>query len=122
MSATTIVVAPEYFSIFVSGAWRVNVPLQVNKLGILANRECIRVPCLYWNDGDTKVTLGTFAEVDPGTKPDFDDMLDTPRREVILSDAHSTELARKSVDTKRTRIRIWINHPTEPDEVTIAIG
>jgi len=46
----------------------------------------------------------------------------TPNRRVILLDANDDDIATVPVPGLVTRIRIWINHPTEPDEVTIAIA
>jgi hypothetical protein len=49
-------------------------------------------------------------------------MLNTPDNKIIVSDANEPEMAKASVPTTRTRIRIWVNRPTEPDEVLIAWG
>ena len=54
--------------------------------------------------------------------PDFDDLLETSTQEVILTDANGTEYAKASVPDLLTRVRIWINHPTEPDKVVIGLG
>jgi hypothetical protein len=49
-------------------------------------------------------------------------MLETPNKVVLLFDAEVDEFMSIRVPTSQTRIRVWINHPTEPDEVIIAAG
>jgi hypothetical protein len=122
MNTIVVVTAPDYLSFYVAGSRRAKTPLQANVHGILANEECIRVPCLYWNDGDTTITLGSAKDVDPGRTPDFDGLLDTPEGEVMVSDTDDPRLAAYPTVEGLTRIRIWINHPTEPDEVVIGVG
>ncbi len=40
----------------------------------------------------------------------------------MLYDANTPRLGAFPVADTRTRIRIWINHPSEPDEVVIGVG
>jgi hypothetical protein len=122
MPPQTIIVAPEYLSFYISGKSEFKVPLDHEHHRIIATQDCINVPCLYWNDGDTTITLGAFSELTPESEPEFDGMLNTPDNKIIVSDANEPEMAKASVPTTRTRIRIWVNRPTEPDEVLIAWG
>jgi hypothetical protein len=71
-------------------------------------------------DGETKITLGP----PPKTKdrPAFDGFLDTPRRKVGVWTVEWEKLLETSVPTTRTRIRVWTNHPTEPDDVHVGVG
>jgi hypothetical protein len=73
-------------------------------------------------DGETKITLGEVRHVNPGIDPAFDDMLETPDRAVVVSTVERVTLIQALVPTARTRVRIWTNHPTEPDEVIIGLG
>lgn len=50
--------------------------------------------------------------------PDYDGLLDTPHRLMMLSDA-LPDIAGIPVRSQSTRIRIWVNHPTQPDHVVI---
>lgn len=122
MTSKTLTIAPEYLSFYIAGSHEVEVPLDMDKRGIVSSEECIKVPCLYWNDGDTLVTVGDVGDVNAASSPAFDGLLATPHGGVLLFDANSPELLRWPVTGMRTRIQIWINHPTEPDEITIAIG
>ncbi len=40
----------------------------------------------------------------------------------MVSDTDDPRLAAYPTVEGLTRIRIWINHPTEPDEVVIGVG
>lgn len=81
------------------------------------------VPALYWNVGDTAITVGPYSELPetPGN-PDYDGMLATPERKVLLFDVELPDILSMTVPETETRIRIWINHPTEPDQVVIGLG
>ena len=48
--------------------------------------------------------------------------LDTPRRKVAVWTVEWKKLLETRVPTTRTRIRVWINHPTEPDDVYVGVG
>lgn len=122
MPIQKVTVAPEYVSFYVAGKLNVQVPLDHEHRRIAATSDCINVPCLYWNDGDTTITLGSFNEVNRRDEPAFDGILNTPDNKIILFDAIDPEMASAAVPTAQTRIRIWTNHPTQPDEVTIAFS
>lgn len=123
MTVKKVAVAPEYVSFYIAGVDDIRVPLDHDGRGIVASDQCINVGCLYWNEGDTTITLGPFEELTPQAKaPKFDSMLDTPEYRVVLSDANTPEILSMEVLGLRTRVRIWTNHPTEPDDVIIALG
>lgn len=123
MTLKKVVVAPEYLSFYIAGVDDIRVPLDHDRRGIVASDQCINVGCLYWNEGDTTITVGPFEELTvPAKPPKFDGMLDTPEYRVVLSDANMPEILSMEVLGLRTRIRIWTNHPTEPDNVIIGLG
>ena len=123
MTVKKVTVAPEYLSFYITGKWNIRIPLDHDRRGIVASEECINVGCLYWNDGDTTITLGRFKELpSQGRPPKFDGMLETPKHRVDLFDANMPEILTMEVPGVRTRVRIWTNHPTEPDDVVIALG
>lgn len=123
MTIKTVSVAPEYLSFYIAGVHKITVPLDHDRVGIVATEQCINVGCLYWNEGNTTITLGPFEELQPQkTPPKFDRMLDTPEYRVVISDAITPEMLTAVVPSIRTRVRIWTNHKTEPDDVIIALG
>ncbi|MEH6718854.1 MAG: hypothetical protein V7704_08245 [Aurantimonas endophytica] len=123
MPIRRVAVAPEYLGFYIAGTDAVRVPLDHERVGIVASEQCINVGCLYWNEGDTTITLGRFAELPtPARPPKFDGILDTPEHRVVLFDANIPEILAMTVPDVRTRVRIWTNHKTEPDDVIIALG
>lgn len=122
MSVKRITITPEYLNIYVAGHRKVKIPLHMDKQGIFSSPDCINIPALYWNDGDTHVTFGPSSEIIKAGQPDFDGILNTANKEIILFDALEPQFAIAQVPSEKTRIRIWMNHPTSPDQVTIAWG
>jgi hypothetical protein len=118
----TLTIAPEYLSIYVAGHRNVKIPLHMDKQGIFYSPDCINIPAIYWNEGDTHVKFGPASDVIEAGQPDFDGILNTVKKEIILFDAIEPQFAIAQVPSTETRIRIWINHPTSPDQVTIAWG
>jgi len=118
MVVKTFVIAPEYVSFYVAGRREVTPPIDFDYGRIAATRDCITVPSLYSNDGDTTVVVGPLSELNQTLAPDHDGLLDTPHRLLMLSDA-LIDIADIPVSSTRTHIRIWVNHPTQPDHVVI---
>lgn len=82
----------------------------------------IRISCLYCYDGDTTVTLGSAREIGLQTPPVFDGQIRTENQKIVVSTAHLDIVLSDDVPTTKTRVRIWENHPSEPDEIVIAHG
>jgi hypothetical protein len=122
MSVKKITITPEYLSIYVAGRRNVKIPLHMDRYGIFSSSDCINVPACYWSDGDTNVTFGPILEITEVRDPDFDGILNTPNNELILFDAIEPEFASAQVPSAKTRIRVWIDHPIEPENVVIAWG
>lgn len=123
MAVKSISVAPQYVSFYVAGSRDVDVPIAYGADGVFGTGECLVVTCLYWNDGETRITLGSFDELPPKSEPArFDGIIDTPQRKVLLFDVNMPEILSMNVPDTQTRLRIWTNHPTEPDDVVIALG
>lgn len=122
MSVKRITITPEYLSIYVAGRRNVKIPLHMDRQGTFASSDCINVPAYYWSDGDTNVTFGPISEITGIRKPDFDGILNTPNNELILFDAIEPEFASAHVPSTKTRVRVWIDHPIEPENVVIAWG
>jgi hypothetical protein len=73
-------------------------------------------------DGETEVTLGSSDEVDPGELPAFDATLETPNRAVVISTVEDETVFSAKVPNVETRVRIWVNHSTEPDRIIFGLG
>ncbi len=88
---------------------------------ILATASCVAVGCLMYLDGETEVVVGNPSEVAFGRAPAFDGMLETPSHTVVISTVELETVLQAAVPNVRTRIRIWVNHPTEPDKIGIGL-
>jgi hypothetical protein len=88
--------------------------------GIAATPSCIGVGCLMFLDGETKVTLGRSAPKwwSSGVRRISRYAASQGGR----MDHRVDKLLEASVPTTRTRIRVWTNHPTEPDDIYIGVG
>ena len=122
MTVQHLSIAPEYVSFYVAGRRNVRIPTHMDRRGVLSSKDCILIPALYWNDGDTHVTFGPASEIEEKRKPDFDGILNTPNNEIILFDANNPQFAISRVPSAKTRIRVWMDHPIEPENVVIAWG
>jgi hypothetical protein len=112
----------EYNSFYIAGSRNVDVPQAIGGAAFATNRHCINVGCRMWHDADIWIALGRPNEVHLAGKPALDWPILTPDRQVLLFDANHPELMRLPAGTNNTRIRVWTNHPTEPDEVIVVVG
>jgi hypothetical protein len=76
-----------------------------------------------WQDGDVTIELGEAAGLAATNElPRMGCVIDTPEGIVLLFDANHPELIPYRTGTARTRVRVWTNHDTEPDFVTVIVG
>jgi hypothetical protein len=122
MSVQRLSIAPEYVSFYAAGRRNVDIPVHMDRQGIYVSDDCVNIPAEYWYDGDTHVTLGPYSEVAEAREPDSDTILNTPNQELILFDANEPQYAIARVPHAKTRIRVWLDHPFAPTNVTIAYG
>jgi hypothetical protein len=66
--------------------------------------------------------LGPATELDPGEPPAFDGMLATPNRAIVVSTVERATVLETCVPDTRTRVRIWVDEPVEPDKVVVGFG
>ena len=115
-------VAPPNSLLFISDPDGGEAPEPIWGELILSTPSCISVGCLMFLDGETEVTLGAADEVNPGELPAFDAELETPNRAVAVWTVERETVLSAAVTTPQTRVRIWVNHPTEPDRVIVGLG
>jgi hypothetical protein len=89
--------------------------------GITATESDILVACYPEVEGETKITLGQGADVDPGYPPAFDSQLATPGRVVRVTDIVWKPLLETPVSAQITRIRIWKNAQQFADEIIVGV-
>lgn len=117
-----IKVSPPNSLLFVSGPGGGETPHITRGPRIWTTPTCIAVGCLAFMDGETEVSIGKAEEVDPGGLPAFDGFLETPNRSIIVSTVDRSPILDATVSNSRTRVRIWTNHPQEPDRIRIGLG
>jgi hypothetical protein len=72
-------------------------------------------------NGETEVTLGLVKDVGSGEIPVFEGELMTPNHEVAVRTILDERILQAHVLRSRTRVRIWVNHPSEPNKVIIGL-
>jgi len=114
-------IAPPNSLLFISDPNGGEAPDPVRGALVLSTPSCISVACLMWQDGKTEVSLGSDVEVDESWIAAFDGMLETPNRSVVVSTVEGDAVLEAYVPRTRTRVRIWVNRPSEPDKVSISL-
>jgi hypothetical protein len=116
----TIETIPDHWMVFVGDA-EGEIPEQMNAepYPLAYTSSCVVVPTVY-----NEVTRIALSDESSGLglatrEPVFDRVLATPSRRLVISDAAAVILLEMSVPTDRTRIQIWTNHPSEPDEIAV---
>lgn len=89
---------------------------------IWATRSCIIVACLCFMDGESELAVSGSASDAPSAVPVFDAVLDTPSRLFRVSTSESETLLRVPVRSHFTRVRVWTDHPREPQHILIVLG
>jgi hypothetical protein len=120
--STSIKIAPPNSLLLVSDREGGTVPEITRERRLWFTPSCIAIGCLAFMDGETEVTLANTRDVHSDNEPAFDGVLETPSRTVIVWTVERKTLLEAAVDGRRTRVRVWTNHPMEPDKVAIGLG
>jgi hypothetical protein len=115
----SIKIAPPNSLIGISDVKKGEVPNVDVETGISATETCILVGCWPEIDGETEITLGPAAEVDPGHPPAFDGRLQTPSGRLQVVTVDWRPLLTAVVVSAKTQIRIWTNRSRFPDKIVI---
>lgn len=73
-------------------------------------------------DGETEFILSDSTDDAPKADPAFDGVLDTPSKVVEVSTSEREILLYRKVPSHFTRVRIWTDHPTEPEHILVVLG
>jgi hypothetical protein len=96
-------------------------PERLRDSKITSTDSCVAICVRNAQDGDTEIILGPTREVDPGSPPAFQGVLKTPTSRVAVRSVVLETLLEVAVPKPMTQIRVWVNHPTEPDKVIIGV-
>jgi hypothetical protein len=89
---------------------------------IASTPSCIAVGCMSDSNGETEVTLASMPEFDHRERPAFEGELETPNRAVAVWTALRETVLQAPVSHVSTKVRVWVNHPTEPNKVIVGLG
>ena len=115
------VICPSNSLVIVSGGGPVDVPEDKPIEPVAASPSCLLVACMPEVDGDTELTMGSAAEVDPGYAPGFVGQLQTPRLRILVETVDDEIVFDQPVRSAVTQVRIWFSHPRWPDKVAIGV-
>lgn len=82
----------------------------------------ISVACLHEVDGEAELTLGPAEDVAPALDAEFDGMIETPSRKLVLTTVPGEQLLKANVPDTTTRVRVWRSHPVWAEKVVIGWG
>lgn len=120
--SSSIKIAPPNSLLFVSDRQGGVTPRITRGKSIWSTPSCVAVGCFTFADGPTAVTLGRSHEVATEGRAAFDGNLETPSGVVVVALVGGREILRATVSAPSTRVRVWTNHPHEPDDVIIGLG
>jgi hypothetical protein len=121
MPSSVKVAAPNAL-LLVSDVGGGNPPDKMRGALIASTPSCIAVGCMSDTIGKTQVTVGMMQELSPRDPPAFDGKLETPSRAVSIWTVEDETVLQTTVSHQKTRVRVWVNHPTEPNDVVIVLG
>ena len=107
---------------FITGSDTKDMPEIVRGSSIWSTPSCIAVGCKPDVDGETRIAIGASERVGFAAKPAFDGELQTPNQVVSVDIVPGKKVLEQPVSGTSTRIRIWVNHPVEPNDVAIGLG
>jgi hypothetical protein len=117
----TIKTAPANSLFFLedSGGGRRYPEIDQRHVRIWSTESFIIVGSLSFMDGETELTVSD-EDLPPGA-PVFDDMLETPSKVLQVSTSEDEILLRCDVKSNSTRVRVWTDHPSEPENIFVAL-
>lgn len=115
----SIKVAPPNSLIGISDVKKGEIPNFDVETGISATETCILIGCWPEIDGETEITLGPAAEIDPGCPPAFDGQLQAPSGRLQIVTVEWKPLLTAVATSSNTKIRIWTNRLRFPDRIVI---
>lgn len=89
---------------------------------IWPTEDCVAVGLMSFMDGMTEMIFGGRNSLAHATEPQFDGFIETPGRRLGVLTVHNKVVGQPVLVGLRTRIRIWTDHPTEPEKIDVVFG
>ena len=115
-------VAPPNSLVFISDSSGGEAPAPVWGAQILATASCVSIACYPEIEGKTEIVLSRADEVDPGDVADFDEVVETSRKDLVISTVDGEPILETDVPTTATRVRIWRSEPKWPRKILVGWG
>ena len=98
------------------------VPASMNGQLVSATASCVAMGTLSEVDGATKITLAdSLLGIDVLGEIVFDGTIKAPQHEISVCSVANEKLLSIGVSSSTPRIKIFANHPVEPDQVVILV-
>jgi hypothetical protein len=119
--AIATAVSPPYSIILIVDPSDGEIPSSLNGGLVAATPSCIAVGTRAEDDGLTRISLGSAAELDHGDQLVFEGKIDTPTQKVCVRSVLGVRWLELAVSERQTAVRVWVNDPREPDQIVIGI-
>lgn len=88
---------------------------------VWATPTCVVVGTLCEVDGESHLVLSDESPSDKATILAYESIVETPSKELALSNAQNELLVKIPVPNLHSRVNIWVNDTSEPDEIYVLI-
>lgn len=114
--------APRNSLVLVMDRTVADIPASMSHGLVAATESCVAIGTLSELDGETSISLSDEeADAGSGEAPVFDGVLNTPSGKLSVCSVLDEVLLECDVSSCRSRVRVWANHSSEPDEIRIVV-
>lgn len=89
---------------------------------IWATETCVIIGCLVRDEGKTRLVLSNSLEDAPDEPPVFMCDIATPSYILQVIETDLSILMQMETAATKTKLRVWTNHASEPDEITVLLS
>lgn len=114
--------APIEYAVLLLGDRNGKFPRTMEGKLVASTESSIAVTCIPDADGDTEIIVGSSEEIATDDALVFDGVVCLPTQTFIIRPVVGPELYVYPHRIDSIALRVWANHPAEPDRITIAIA
>jgi hypothetical protein len=107
---------------FVTGLDAPEMPKIEREGTVWSTSSCVAIGCTPDVDGETRIAIGSPGQLSVTGKLVLDSHLPTPSRLVRFNIVPGKTILEQEVSGTTTRVRVWVNDPKEPNDITIGLG
>ncbi|HEY2514125.1 MAG TPA: hypothetical protein VGI39_24830 [Polyangiaceae bacterium] len=121
MKTNLRITAPNSLVLVMDLGGAMDIPRVVRgRANVAGTRSCIAIGTRSAQDGETSLSVSDEGATSD-EEPTFDGTIDTPKKKVSICSVLLEPLVECEVASGKARVRIWTNHPAEPDDVRIVV-